>query len=184
MKGKTKLILTALMLVILLAGAGILYNSLSDKVEKENIAQNDDTEYVDAPDFTVYDKDNNPVKLSEFFGKPTVITFWASWCGVCKAEMPDIQRIYEEYGDKINIMMINATDGTQETRQTADEFLSSVDYTFPVYYDTTLEAGTKYGASALPTTYFMTSGGKLFARANYLDYDTLAKAVSELMEVK
>ncbi len=183
MKKGTKLIIICLILVLLISGAGVLYNSLSDKVDTDNLAGNDDEAgYVDAVDFTVYDKNGNAVKLSEKFGKPIVISFWASWCGVCKAEMPDIETVYKELGDEVEFMMINVTDGTQETKESADEFLATVDYTFPVYYDTTLEAGIKYGAYSLPTTFFINSDAKVTSWANYLDLQTLREAVGSVMD--
>lgn len=180
MNNKIKLIIIALALVLLIAGAGVLYNSLSDKVDKDNVADN--TNYVDAPDFTVYDSDGNPVKLSDKFGKPMVINFWASWCGVCKAEMPDFEKAYREYGDDVVFMMINVTDGVQETREMAEDFLATVDYTFPVYYDETMEAGIKYRVSALPTTYFANADGQLVSWGNYLDYETLKGVLDGLLE--
>ncbi len=183
MNNKTKLVILAIVLVLLIAGAGVLYNFLSDKVDidKTTTDNNSDQDLLDAPDFTVYDKNGNEVKLSDFKGKPVFITFWASWCGVCKAEMPDIQTVYEQYGDKVEFMMINCTDGTQETMESANEFLGTVDYTFPVYYDTTLEAGIKYYASALPTSYFINADGKLIGRGAYLDLQTLHQAIGDIM---
>ncbi len=182
MKNKTKLIITVLTLIILISGATILYNTLSDKVDSDKLA-NEESGKVPAVDFTVYDNDGTPVKLSDYLGKkPVVISFWASWCGVCKAEMPDIDTVYNEMKDKVQFMMINVTDGTQETKETANEFLDGVDYTFPVFYDTTLEAGMKYGANALPTTFFIDSDGYVTSWANYLDLETLRKAVGAIAE--
>ena len=93
MKKSVKTILIILVFVILLSGAAVMYNTLSDKVDTDKLAANDpaDSDKVYAPDFTVYKENGEAVKLSDFKGKPVVMTFWASWCGVCKAEMPDIQ---------------------------------------------------------------------------------------------
>jgi len=170
--------------VILLSGAAVMYNTLSDKVDTDKLAANDpaDSDKVYAPDFTVYKENGEAVNLSDFKGKPVVMTFWASWCGVCKAEMPDIQTVYEEYGDEVEFMMINVTDGDQETMDSAKAFLDTVDYTFPVYYDTTLEAGVKYYVSGLPTTYFLKADGELMGRGAYLDLKTLHQAIGDIME--
>ena len=54
-----------------------------------------------APDFTVYDLEGNPVKLSDFRGQPVILNVWASWCGPCKAEMPDLEEAYQTHGDEI-----------------------------------------------------------------------------------
>ena len=52
-----------------------------------------------APDFTVYDNNNRPVKLSQFRGKSVLVNFWASWCGVCKTEKPRLAAMAEELVD-------------------------------------------------------------------------------------
>ena len=112
-----------------------------------------------APDFTVYDRDGNEVKLSDFLGKPVVLNFWASWCGPCKMEMPDFDEIYLELGDEVQFLMINLTDGTSETVEGASGFIAQQGYSFPVFYDTSGMAATVYGVQSIPTTYFIDDEG-------------------------
>ena len=76
-----------------------------------------------APDFTVYDKDGNPVQLSDFRGKPVVLNFWASWCGPCKSEMPDFDKKAAEMAGDVTFLMVNLTDGYQETVESASAFV-------------------------------------------------------------
>jgi len=112
-----------------------------------------------APDFTVYDKEGNPVSLSDFEGKPVIINFWATWCGYCVGGMPNYQKLFEKYGDDVVLMMINVTDGQSETKEDAMAFIEEKGYTFPVYYDTDLSATHTYGAYSLPATGFVTKSG-------------------------
>ena len=116
-----------------------------------------------APDFTMLDMDGNEVTLASFFGKPIILNFWASWCGPCKSEMPDIQKFYEQYGEEIHFLIVNCTDGSRETVETAKAFLADTGYTFPVYFDTTSMGGYTYGASSIPLTYFIDADGHLMA---------------------
>ena len=116
-----------------------------------------------APDFTMLDVDGNEVTLASFFGKPIILNFWASWCGPCKSEMPDIQKFYEQYGEEIHFLIVNCTDGSRETVETAKAFLADTGYTFPVYFDTTSMGGYTYGASSIPLTYFIDADGNLMA---------------------
>ena len=101
-----------------------------------------------APNFTVYDLEGNEVNLTDFFGKPIILNFWASWCGPCKMEMPDFNEAYETYKDEIHFLMVNMTDGSRETVEKASSFITENGYTFPVYYDTDYSATITY--SALP----------------------------------
>ena len=116
-----------------------------------------------APDFTVYDMDGNPVKLSDFKGMPVVLNFWASWCGPCKAEMPDFDKVCKSLEGKVQFLMVNITDGTNETVESASGFIADAGYSFPVFYDTDLDAAITYGIQSIPTTFFIDEGGQLVA---------------------
>lgn len=175
---KKSLIIVLMLLIVLIAGAAVLYKTLSDDAQKQNTSSASSEEAQDAPDFTVYDKDDNPVTLSSFEGKPTIVNFWASWCGPCKAEMPDFEKLYQELGGEINFVMVNLTDNSQETKKSALEFISKSGYTFPVYFDSDLNAAYTYGVSGIPMTLFINSEGKLIAGAkSMIDEDILLEGI-------
>ena len=127
----------------------------------------DETEQtlVLAPDITIYDAEGNAVKLSDFFGKPIVLNFWASWCPPCKSEMPDFHAVWEERGEEIQFLMVNLTDGSRETVETAQSFIEEQGYEFPVYYDKDQRGYLDYQAYSIPTTYFLDAEGHAVARA-------------------
>ena len=140
---------------------------------------------LSAPDFTVYDMEGNPVKLSDYFGKPIVLNFWASWCGPCKMEMPYFEEVYKEIGDQVQFLMVNSTDGSSETVETASTFVAEQGYTFPVFYDTGFEASMNYQAFLLPTTYFISAAGELIATATgSIDKETLLYGIGMIAEIQ
>lgn len=190
MKKRTIILLSVIFILVLMA-AYLLYQLLITTTEADNFTAQETSETAEmaqestqeslelAPDFTVTDKDGNLVNLSDFRGKPVVVNFWASWCSPCKSEMPEFQELYEEYGDDIHFLMVNLTDGSRETVETASEFIVSEGYSFPVYFDTeNSNAATAYGTYSIPVTYFFDEEGYAIAQGTgAMDRDTLQKGI-------
>ena len=155
-------ILIAVVLIGLIGGASMLYDQLSaDFAPVQTVTE----AAVDrAPDFTVTDAEGNQVNLSDFFGKPIVLNFWASWCGPCQYEMPDFQEAYQTYGEDVQFLMVNLTDGYSETVKSAKAFLEDAGYIFPVYFDTLSDAAQTYQVYSIPCTYFLDSNGVIVTR--------------------
>lgn len=136
-----------------------------DKREDKEGDKKDGSERQEAIDVSFYDSEGNAVQLSDFYGKPVVMNFWATWCGYCKQEMPDFQEAYEEYGDRVEFLFINSTDGARETREKASAYLEEQGYTVPAYYDEDMEAVYAYSINSLPTTILLDKEGKVAAYA-------------------
>ena len=184
-KNKILFALVAVVFVALLAVAAIFYDDLSAQYAQEPVTNQPpaDAQVVMAPDFTVEVMVGHPVSLSVFLGTPVVLNFWASWCGPCKNEMPDFNTAWSEYGDRVQFMMVNLTDNFQETTESAKAFLDTVDYQFPVFFDTKMEGGVAYGVTGIPATYLINAAGQVVARAvSMLDYETLIGGIQMLLE--
>jgi cytochrome c biogenesis protein CcmG, thiol:disulfide interchange protein DsbE len=111
-----------------------------------------------APDFTLQTLDGQTVKLSDLRGKAVLINFWASWCPPCKAEMPAIQHIYDDYRNQgLVVLAVNATN--QDTFANAQAFLTENNLTFPVPLDVNGEITRLYKINSFPTTFFIAPNG-------------------------
>lgn len=185
MKSNKTFLIVALVLILLLAGAAFLYNKLSTTspaLPTPTASQSKEPkEYEQATDFTVYDGDNTPVKLSSLFGKPILLNFWSSRCGPCIAEMPDFEEAYKTYGDDIQFVMVNMTDGYWDTVSTAKSFIKSSGYSFPIYFDTDMDAAITYKIYSIPTTYFINASGEIVShRIGMIDKAMLKSGIESI----
>jgi len=109
-----------------------------------------------APDFEISTPEGERVRLSDLRGRPAVVNFWATWCGSCLTEMPDLKALQEERGvDNVSILAVNAG----ETRAQADEFIDFLDAPFVFALDPGLVVSDAYGVYGLPLSVFLDSEG-------------------------
>ena len=135
-------------------------------------------------DATVYTESDEGRLLTEIAdGKPLVMNFWATWCPYCVNEMGDYQEIYDEYGDRVSFAFIDVADGKRETVQKASDWLADNGYRLPAYYDTSLNAMYKYGATNLPTTVIVARNGDILdVSAGAIDPKAMRSTLTELVE--
>ena len=92
--------------------------------------------------------------------------------------MAGFNKKYLELGDEIQFVMINLTDGSRETQQTAMDFVSSKGYQFPVYFDLEMSASNNYQAYSIPVTFFIDAEGNAVAKATgAIDEAALQKGI-------
>lgn len=140
--------------------------SASGEEEKEE-KDSKERKTVPSIDFTLKDQYGNTHTLSDYKGKTVFLNFWATWCGPCRNEMPEIQKLYEEYQAKedkdVVILGIAAPDlGGEASEEEIKAFLEENGYTYPVVMDTTGEIFTSYGISAFPTTFMIDKDSNVY----------------------
>ena len=170
--------------MLILLSACLLTTACSPKMSGEKIESKDiseyepsetteDTEYAAlgeiAPDIVVTDLEGNNKQLSEYFGKPTIMVFWATWCGYCKDELPALEMLKEKYGDNLNILALNGGDSAEDIK----DFMEENNYTFETVM-VGIEESIKFDAQSIPVTAILDSEGTIeFFTRGSLDAETM-----------
>jgi peroxiredoxin len=109
-----------------------------------------------APDFTLETLDGKTVSLSDLRGQAVLINFWATWCPPCRAEMPAIQQVYEQYRDQgFTVLAVDLQEGDAQVAA----FVEELGLTFPILMDREGTVAGRYQVKALPSTFFVDREG-------------------------
>ena len=138
--------------------------------ENQDSADNTESTLTPAPlsDLELTDQFGNIHTLADYKGKVIFLNFWATWCGPCRNEMPDIQKLYEEYsaqGEDAEVVILGVAGPGIGQEGSADEIASFMEengYTYPVLMDESGEMFSQYGISAFPTTFMIDKDGNVY----------------------
>lgn len=112
-------------------------------------------------DFKLKDLNGKEVSLSDLRGKKVFLNFWASWCPPCKAEMPDIERLYEETKDSdLVILAVNLG----EDKDTVKSFIDKNNYKFRILLDSDQTVAEQYSITSIPTSFFIDKNGIIVSK--------------------
>src|SRR5262249_38234100 len=129
--------------------------------------------------FDVKDQNGQPLSLEKFKGKPVMIDFWATWCGPCRAELPNVLAAYKKYHDKgFEIVGISLDQDEKEFKS----FIKAKGMTWPQFFDGKgwgNEVAQLYGVRSIPQTYLLDQDGKIYRVG--LRGDSLSRAVGALL---
>lgn len=129
-----------------------------------------------APDFQLLTADvQSVVKLSDLRGKPVLVNFWASWCGPCREEMPDIQAAFSAAGGGLQVIGVNA----KEADIVARGFAYDLGVDFPLVLDYDGRVSQQYRISGLPVSYFLDAEGVIRSvNIGYMSRDNLVSKLA------
>ena len=170
--------------------------SSSESEQQTTLENTENTENIDVTDqnteivnnmepslnFVALDADGNKIEFKSLVGKPIVLNIWATWCTWCTYEMPDFNEMYQQYGDQVNFVMVNATRSDMfETVAKAKKYVSDNGFTFPVYFDTEGQAMSIYATQGYPCSFFFDETGVLVdCHIGYMDGATLESYINKI----
>lgn len=181
-----------------LSGTGQEGN-VAEQAEEESAEDAEEADHTDgsegekltpAVDFNLTDQYGNTHTLSQYKGKTIFLNFWGTWCPPCRAEMPDIQKLYEEFDqegeDALVILGVAAPNlGKEKSEDGIKTFLEENGYTYPVLMDTEAGLFQTYGITSFPTTIMIDRDGNLFGYATgQLNEETMRSIIQQTMEGK
>lgn len=170
MKKMAGLLLVGVLIVLL--AMGIVERNVEKRQATDRLNEGSDVEFLPtdeglakgkaAPDFELTTLSGEKVELSDYRGKKVILNFWATWCPPCRAEMPDMQKYYEEQAERENVEIL-AVNLTTEDRgiDQISAFVDEFSLTFPIPMDTEGEVGKLYQAAAIPTSYMIDTEGRV-----------------------
>lgn len=153
-------------------------------------AKEKEPELADAIDFELKDQNGKVHKLSDYKGKTIFLNFWATWCPPCRAEMPDIQKLYESYQQEedpeVVILGVAGPDyGQEKSEEEVKQFLKDNGYTYPVLMDQGGGLFQQYGITSFPTTFMITKEGKVFGYVSgQLNEEIMKNIISQTISGK
>jgi peroxiredoxin len=112
-----------------------------------------------APEFNLPELTGGTVGLKDFKGKVILLTFWATWCGPCKEEMPSIEALHQQFKRRDFVVLAVAVD--REGSIPVETFLAKHDYTFHVLIDSKSEVLDLYGVDRIPATFLIDTEGRI-----------------------
>ena len=120
-----------------------------------------------APDFTLRDMHGKDITLSSFRGKVVLLNFWATWCPPCKAEMPTMNRLYNEIRSRGFEVIAVSTDNSLSTLK---NYLSKSRLDFAVVHDERNHVSKQYRVFSMPTSFLINKNG-IIVEKFYGEYD-------------
>jgi len=120
-------------------------------------------------DVPLYTLDGHPANLRRFAGKAVVLNLWASWCPPCRAEMPALQRVYNQVDTaRVAFVMVSLDEHPDRARRVVRQ----AGYTFPVFFPAA-PLPKAFDTRSIPTTFVLAPDGTVAARTEGMaDYDT------------
>ncbi|GAA0430390.1 redoxin domain-containing protein [Lentibacillus halophilus] len=131
-----------------------------------------------APDFELQTLQGEKVSLTDYRGQRVLVNFWASWCAPCRAEMPDMQKFYEN--KDIEILAVNLTTAENSESDVVD-FVDEYGLTFPIPMDKNSNVANTYQIKPIPTSYMIDSEGRIqYKQLGPMNYEQMVQEFEKM----
>lgn len=130
--------------------ANKLIGSFSPSVNNE-----EDRARIDSYQWRLVDIEGIPFDFEKAKGKVVLVNFWATWCPPCVAEMPSLQELYDDYGDKVAFLFV-----TNDAKEKVAPFMEEKGYTLPIFHETS-KAPDQLVSRSIPATYLIDKEGNI-----------------------
>jgi peroxiredoxin len=149
--------------IVLLAAFTILVTWRVKRLEKSVLSRTSASVMISksAPEFTLAALNGDTVSLADYRGKKTVVmSYWASWCGPCKVELPELREFYKRYHKadaNFEILAISI----DEQKADAEKYAAAEKLPFPVLFDPQSKTADAYSVEGIPTLFVIDKSGKI-----------------------
>ena len=135
----------------------------SEDDEDESMSKAEFLASIEPKNFRFTDQEGEMVDFEKASkGKPAVVNIWATWCNPCRQEMPEFQKVWEDFQEDVNFYLVNALDSKPtETKEKVEQFLEELNFKMPIYYDYHLKTMAVANAVFFPTTLFIDAEGQV-----------------------
>lgn len=191
MKKLSVLSATLLSSALILSACASTFEKKEETNKQTATSSSNENKAIQAYDFTAMDKDGKTVKLSDFKGKKVYINMWASWCGPCMREIPELEKTYQKLKDNKDIVFLSMTSPNdaefknQSPQDKGKEVIlnkaKELGVTYPVLFDVNDRFIINYAIRSFPTHIFINSDGTIGNRiAGAVTEESLTKEIEKL----
>ena len=169
------------LIIVIAMFSWALYEFIGSSTEQEELTETDEVglnKNQIAPNFQLTTLDGQEVSLTDYRGQRVMLNFWATWCPPCRAEMPDMEQLYQDTA--IEILAVNLTQ-TEESEKQVREFVNEYELTFPILMDMDIDVAMLYQIQAIPTSIFLDAERTIqFIAYSALTYDQMTEVLEDI----
>ncbi|QGQ97432.1 TlpA family protein disulfide reductase [Paenibacillus psychroresistens] len=185
MNNKLSKNLAVFVVLLILIGIAVFQNV---SARGKDVLKKDDNEVVDtapkpgflAPTFQLTGLDGKSYQVGGKQDKPYMLNFWASWCGPCELEAPDLKNMYDKYKDDFNLYGINTTD--KDNLDDMKKFVKQYKLPFPILLDKEGKVADLYRFNLIPTSFLVDRNGVVVDVIHILSPSELERKIKKLIK--